>query len=323
MIYLIAFDSLHLNPYVEITESEAIELRQQADQLSAVVELEELYDLLVCDYVDFETLCLAVAVEYSAGRYRSIEAFDDMRRRFNRGLMHVLTLARSYMDCAPRLVARIVASEGARQYFSELTGKEYDRWLGYRVMEALRNSAQHQGLPLHGFEAGFAWVPANSKRHARAHTYSMPTVSLEVLAQDAKFKKSVLAELRAKGPNFDIRPMVREYISSISHIQLQLRRTGFDRIERARVAVGLAIERWRRCSPNLPDYISEGANIYIVDVDEDGRCLKATTLPLRSGNMIDELRSRNPPLSNLNVSFVSNSVDEFGSMKSDKGEAGR
>ena len=304
------------NEDVEISTLEASQLRMHMDQLSAAAELEELYHLLISDYIEFEATCLTTAVEYSAGRFRTMANYDEMRRRFNSCLMHLLTLTRAYLDCAPKLMMRVTRSEEVRRQIKELMSQEYDSRLGYRVMEALRNSAQHHGLPLHSFQSGLVWIPSGDKRKGRVHTYSMPTVQVDALTRDSDFKKKILEELRSFGESFDIRPMVRQYIEGISKIQFVLRLEADQHIHAARSAVATSIERWKAVRSQLGDDV-DGAPLYIVDVDVDGQLCNEVPLNLRPCEIFDELRVRNPQLANLSISFVSNSVDEFGSMKSD------
>jgi hypothetical protein len=323
MSYLIVSDAEDVDEYLVISEQDALVLQQRMQQLIAAADLEELYDLLVSDYLDFEAECLSAALDHSAGRCQSIEDFDRVRRQFNSRMMHLLTLARTYLDCAPKLISKAIGSCTAARRFRELASLEFDSRLGYRVLEALRNSAQHYGLPLHGLQAGLTWIPNGDLKKGRAHKYLFPTVSLAALARDKKFKKRpVFEELKQIGTNFDIRLMVRDYLEGLSTVQFELRLFATLELKRAHQAVEGAIERWKVGRKEVSEEVGE-RNLFICELDLEGTRKKPTLLTLRPSQMFDQLSNRNPQLANLRLSFVSNSVDEFGSMKSAKGELGR
>lgn len=228
--------------------------------------------------------------------------------------MHILTVARSYLDCAPRLVARITgACDGEEAPFRQLVAAQYDKHLGYRVLEAMRNSAQHHGLPLHGSVLGGSWVPVGQHVKGRMHSYAMPTISIDELERDRGFKRSVLDELRAIGKKFDVRNFVRVYIEALSEVQSSVRKSTTDPIARARSQVATAIDTWLAANPG-----QKPIGLTIVDIDDSGQHSKKVPLNLRTFEVAERLKAENRQLINLSLSFISNSTDKFVEMKAEE-----
>src|SRR5262249_26009630 len=93
----------------------------------------------------------------------------------------------------------------------------------YRVLEALRNFVQHRGLPLHGIR--YHRTRTNSKNGDQfAHTCT-PYISVKELEKEGGFKVATLQELQAsprdefgrQRDEFDIKPLVREYMTGLGN----------------------------------------------------------------------------------------------------------
>ena len=98
--------------------------------------------------------------------------------------------------------------------------REYDTYLAYRVLEALRNHAQHAALPIHGITTHSQW-----HREEEPHSMSVtvwPRIDLQQLEDDRKFKRGVLKELKSL-EKLELKPMVRQYIESISRVHREFR----------------------------------------------------------------------------------------------------
>jgi hypothetical protein len=74
----------------------------------------------------------------------------------------------------------------AEQFFAA----EYDASLSYRVIEALRNYAQHCGLPAHVITYQSRWVDHDKPDAAKLVHGVSPSLSLKHLANDTRFKAS-------------------------------------------------------------------------------------------------------------------------------------
>ena len=70
-------------------------------------------------------------------------------------------------------------------------------------MEALRNHAQHSGLPVHSIIYNWLRVPAQGADYFQYTV--IPQTRVKTLAANEKFKKTVLKELEALGESVDLR----------------------------------------------------------------------------------------------------------------------
>ena len=88
-------------------------------------------------------------------------------------------------------------------------------------MEALRNYVQHRGLPLHSITLGGRWIDTleGERRSEKTTLY----LNLQTLRKDAKFKRSVLAELASQEEKIPLNPLVREYVTGIVQVQQNIR----------------------------------------------------------------------------------------------------
>lgn len=101
--------------------------------------------------------------------------------------------------------------------------QEYDSCLGYRVIEALRNYAQHRGLPVHNLQYNSTFHP-DSPNDSSEHSIT-PSLRVSRLKEEKKFKSSVLKELEAIGDLIDLKPLVRQYMESLGRIHCESKQT--------------------------------------------------------------------------------------------------
>ncbi|NOK62915.1 MAG: hypothetical protein GFH27_549293n312 [Chloroflexi bacterium AL-W] len=90
-------------------------------------------------------------------------------------------------------------------------------------MEAARNFLQHRSLII---SSTFHQAKRIEEEDCIVHTGKV-NLSLQKLRAEGGFKSTILSELEAiadKKSNIDIRPLVREYISALGEIHLELRK---------------------------------------------------------------------------------------------------
>jgi hypothetical protein len=213
--------------FIPITEEQFAEIRGAKDSLGRILAIEERLELVLQNYVEFEHEILQVTLEKAIAMLSGWSEGRAIVLRINRRLANLLTTCRLYLDHVPRLAAPLIKS--SPELIVQLTAREYESRLGYRAMEALRNYAQHRGLPLHTVRLGGRWVDVEGGRR-REHTTPL-YVQLDTLGSDGKFKVAVLKELEAQGQQISIKPLVREYVTGIMCVQAGLREAISDVIE--------------------------------------------------------------------------------------------
>jgi hypothetical protein len=117
--------------------------------------------------------------------------------------------------------------------------KEYDRNKDYRFMEALRNYAQHRGIPVHWAQGCSRWT---SLEDDGLMEYSIELASLRSnLEKDGEFKKEILEEMNEK---VNLKEATRSYIESLSNVHESVRTTIAESVTSARKLIEDALCRY-------------------------------------------------------------------------------
>jgi hypothetical protein len=186
--------------------------------------IEEKFDALVTNYEEFEQdhLCLSLRQLI----HLDIEWADmvDDRLRLGRRIANLLTIGRSYYEHVGHDLRQL-----ARQHSSAHQVDPESVWnaqksalLGCRVLDQLRNHIQHRSLPLGTISYPSSLDEANGDRQF-SFGISLHLL-LEPLAQDRKFDRGILSELRALGEDIaDVVLFVREYLQGLAHLHDAIR----------------------------------------------------------------------------------------------------
>lgn len=230
---------------LKLSEAHAEKLRKSADVIWSALELEELFDAVIDDYLELENSILSAASFHAVRHGKSSFDIHSTRRTLNRRMMHLLTTARTYLDSTPKLVARI---DGGIRDPRAAYSHEYDARLGYRVLEAMRNLAQHHGFPIHGVSLGGRWLERTATTTETIMYYCAPYVLLRELEKDPKFKPKVLAELKVAGDKIDVRPLAREYVDGLASAHAQIRASIEAATQSASDYLQYTIDAWQKIS---------------------------------------------------------------------------
>jgi len=214
MKYLLRKDVLGKVPEIEITAGEYAEFEKARNILSNALAIEEKYEIVIANYLDFEKQILDATASYMVREHLDYSDFFEVRLGLNIRLVNLLTAARLYVDQLNQNVRECVpnvpdAEEVVKKFFS----KEYDENKEYRFLEALRNYIQHRGIPVHWTQQGGRWTSLKDDGFLEYHMELASQRSY--LEEDPKFKKIILAELDEK---VDLKAATRSYIESISNV---------------------------------------------------------------------------------------------------------
>lgn len=182
------------------------------------MDVEDKYDVIIQNYLEFEFSILEETTRELLEPSRTAVENQRVRRLFARRLSNVLSSARLYLDTLDHHSKQIVTDDPiGLDRIQKAPSVEYDRSLNYRVIEALRNHAQHSSLPVHGLTVG-------TTQNAAGVTYSIdPHLDLDQLRADKKFKAKVLHELEQQDDDIFLKPAIRSYIESLGAIQQTFR----------------------------------------------------------------------------------------------------
>lgn len=201
-------------PEIEISESEYYALQKARNILSNALEIEEKYEIVISNYLDFEQEILNATTKYMIREHLDYSDFFEVRLGFNIRLVNLLTAVRLYVDQLNQNVTECLnGNKKAKDDVKKLFSKEYDENLYYRFMEALRNYVQHRGIPVHWTQQNSRWTSLDDDGMIE---YSIELASQRIyLEEDKKMKKSVLAEIDDK---VDLKAATRCYVESISRV---------------------------------------------------------------------------------------------------------
>lgn len=230
--------------FVVLSQSEYDDIRLARNLLLQGLFIEQKFDLLIDDYLEFETELLEIGARQMIRGGGSWTEFQDQRNHMNRRVVNLLSAARLYLDHTLHHLGNIDSTNaGVKSSIESVISAQYDLSLGYRFMEALRNYVQHRGYPIHGVTYGASRTDAGS-------IYVVtPYVEVPRLGEDGKFKASVLGELKLMQEKIDIRPFVREYIEGLWKIHQAIRDQLQTVLDQSDQLVRATIERYRNEQP--------------------------------------------------------------------------
>ena len=217
---------------LEISEQTYATIMAARYGLLEVLYIEEKFDLLIEDYLEFETDLLDIAMEQMVRWRHHYLDFQMHRSRINLRVINLLSACKMYLDHSAHHLNNLFNKDDARLIgIIQERSNQYDMHLGYRAMEALRNHVQHRGYPIHATRYNSKMLDVEKRDK---FLYSLtPLLDTATLEEDDKFNKKVLGELKMLGEAIDIKPLLRQYVESLGHIH-----------QMVRTAIGPLAEDW-------------------------------------------------------------------------------
>jgi hypothetical protein len=221
--YKLTRSTLDCSTFVDLTEAEYGEIVTAKRCLVILIGIEEKFDLLFANYAEYESTLLNLSLESLLGLGRDYSSFHDDRGLVNRRLLNLLSSTKAYLDQVKHDVGQLAGAD-AQVFLKELFSREYDTYLAYRAMEALRNYVQHRSLPVGSIGYPSNWIEHRTPRARRRHRVQV-SLDTEALGDGDSFKPGVLRELRTPGNRYvPITPLVRQYIDCFGRVHGDLRK---------------------------------------------------------------------------------------------------
>lgn len=212
---------------VPISEGDYRQIATANETVLLGLAVEEKFDLLVENYRELEQTLLDMAVQHSVRPEEGWTILESATHTANRRVANFLTTTRLYQDQVSHGLAQQYGADSPEaEAFKRARSHEYDTCPGYCVMEAIRNYAQHRGLPLGGMTLAPARdADTDPPRLGFSVRMMADTRALEA---DSKFKPAALEELKRAAPpgnegTVSLLPFVRTYVDSFGRIQDQVR----------------------------------------------------------------------------------------------------
>lgn len=304
MAYYLWKAVLAREPKIEITKAEYEEIIAAWRAITAIVEIEEEWDCLVQNYIELEMELLQSAMHSMVRNRESYHEYQQIRLGFSRRLSNLLQSCRSYLDHTPHHLNKL-EGHAFTEPFKKLTNAAYDGHFGYRFMEALRNYAQHRGLPMHGasFDASWTEIFTEGRREKGLLRHVvLASINLAKIKGDKKFSAKLLAEVDENLEHLDVATLTREYIEALGGAHNELRQLLSGALAQWKTTVRDAIARYAA--------VRDG-NVIALSAAE----FKENDTVKASINIFDDLlvrlerlTRRNGSLVNLRLRYVTNEI---------------
>lgn len=290
-------------PSLPISASTFTAAKKSFQDLNQLLLLEERFDSLATNFLDFEALLTARLLQFEHLGFVDGNHQMLVRRDVNRVLMNVMTSARGYIDQLPQITSSIFGKKDPRSTGAlEILRKAYDQRQGYRTFEALRNHIQHAGLPVHMIRYSTRMIGEFPKLIA---TKSVQVLSKpQILAADKQFKPSTLKELLDMGEQIDLHPLLCQYVAGIADAHYYVRTEAKILADTATLTLANLLDEYATVC--LKEEYLPGV-VYAVQFKGD---VGVDTVPLSTGNdeYLEYLRSINMHLDGADKNFLIGNV---------------
>lgn len=212
-----------LKNFIEINESRFLSIKGARSLLVEALFIEEKFELLIENYLEYEQFALNAAAEYIISPYQDDRWFQTKRNTYNRLLINFLSTCKMYTDHISHHLSKMYKPDKSKvRELKEYISNQYDQYFGYRLMEEIRNFMQHRSYPVKTISFNSKKIEVEGESE---FTYTFTAyINPQDLKEEEKFKKSILDELEKIGSKIDITPFVREYISCFGRIHGELRK---------------------------------------------------------------------------------------------------
>ena len=213
MKYLI-FNFTNDSPrYIEIEKEEFESILTARRNLFELLFLEEKSDFVTENYFEYEQELLSIASRQMIFTEFDYFSINKEKNLITRRIANLLSSCKMYMDHSSHHINNIFGNNSSLSLNlrKKEKSKYYDKYLGYRILDALRNHTQHRGIPIHKLVLSYKRDDNNDEIHLVYNTN--PKIIIEPLLADDKFKSSIkeeLSKVHVKN-EIEIKPLIREY----------------------------------------------------------------------------------------------------------------
>jgi hypothetical protein len=290
--YLLAQTFLMSEAQIELSRSEYDSMVEAVDKLLECLDVEEKFDCLLENYRDLETFMVDQAVEAMFSRHQDHVAFQAPRNTTARKLSNLLSSVRLYQDTVAHHAKSITHHKTAGTAIDTAMSHQFESSLSYRVLYLLRNYAQHHALPVHGAFTSFRRV---EDLEYLDHEFR-PVVSVKELARNQHFRdrlspsgRMTMDEIISGLETLDLKPMVRDYVESLSTVHEQFRSKTQSSVDGYLNAIASAKARLFAKFPETEDI-----GLAVFEADEEGLKVGTETgLSKTLSDYLDSLRKKN------------------------------
>ncbi|WP_420170648.1 hypothetical protein ACN99C_11685 [Pseudomonas alloputida] len=298
--YCLTLNTLGMHPEIAISKDEFDHIKQCIAVLSTALAIEEKYELVTCNYIEYEQDLLNCALAHQVRFAADYGDMFDEITKFNRRITNILTSTRMYMDHMPRHLRKCLPAEGKADlvlFLKELTHGEYNANFEYAFLEALRNHLQHAGLCVSQVTLDNRNYPVDDGGRLWENR-TLVFTSKELLGGNPDFKKFVLDRMPDK---VELTTAIRVYIGCISRIHDKIRDKIQASVEAARASLEETLKHYNEHCASPTEMVH--ANRYS---STEYPPEEAVLIFFEWDNIRIKLRNKNMRKSNLARHYVSN-----------------
>ena len=292
--------------FLKITACEFKEIENSMADVHRYLLIEAKFDLVVENFVEYESCLFEIGLRHLLNQESTWgSSFEDIGV-LNRRLVNYLTAARLYIDQVQHDVGTLHrAPAGIKGWTKRKQSEAYDRELGYRAIERLRNVAQHGQLLIDVLTYGAAaeGVPKEVRNVVR---YGVePRIRVDRL-NPKSVNKQVLDELKTLAESepgttdgsVSLTPLVRRHLEALGGFHEALRLRLSHDVEHAIAVIRDARSQVEELKPETL------AGLRIISFDTRGDVAEEHSLHTAPSEHLKKLMAKNNGFDSLSQRYV-------------------
>jgi len=286
---------------IEISQEQCDTILEAKQNAVRALSIEERFDILVANYAEYEEAVLQISLRRNLFMGLQDPDLHQDRRTFNRRIINLLSSCRTYLDQSGRDLSYMLNADSSG-VFSDLTGREYEEHLSYRLMEALRNYVQHKGFAANSCSVHFERVDVGTEGQVACSV--TPQLVKQDLAGDTAINARIRQDLQGLSDRIDLNPHIRKYVESLSSIHTQVRAIVEPHADNWEDTIREAVAVFKRAightDQDAPIYVS----IFESDPNDLQTLVNSHALPLGFLDYRRQLLQKNRVYDNLSQRFA-------------------
>lgn len=287
-------------PSMAISASDYESILMAREILSAALSIEEKYDLVLGNFLDFEREILLLTMDQLTDHSFDYSKAYKILAVLNRRVANFIYIGKNYTELIPSMASKCTLDKELIEVEVVALRKSlYDGNVEYRFAEALRGHIMHCADAVHLVSTPSKWSIKDGKK-GDTLTFNLDVLSLnERLRENSSFKKSVLNEF---GEKIDLKKVSRKYMGCISELQVEVRKLISDSVDTSRQL----IQQFTNQYAEINDGDAFGLAAYSTIAIDAGS--KPVSMTLEWDDIRIKLEEKNDSISNMDKRCISSAL---------------
>lgn len=242
-------------------------IRSAKRALGEALSFELKFELVVANLIELEKTLNAIAVDSLYQQDYDYSSLQDSLLLINLRALNLLSACRGYLDHGAHHASALEACcPSLHSQFTAEVSRQYDESASYRLADALRNHAQHQGLAVAGASIGGERVESQNGDSIVRHSVQA-WIDTQALLESERTKARVREYLRALPERVNARAVLRDYVASLATVHACMRKQLSGSVSQMELILEQAMSDFRQAFPKEESVVGLAA----VRCDESGR----------------------------------------------------